>query len=122
MKIITKIITEDRITNLLDWIENHKKAIVIAMLTAVFINLVYSSASVLRYKEKPLIPIVEGIDKLKQTQEKVEDATKIRYNQAANVQALYQQAQAIMKKDSLTIEDKKQLQMIDSTMRHLLKR
>jgi type IV secretory pathway TrbF-like protein len=122
MKIIAKIITEDRITALLSWIETHKKAIVIAMLIAVFINLVYSSASVLRYKEKPLIPIVEGIDKLKQTQEKVGDATKIRYNQAANVQALYQQAQAIMKKDSLTIEDKIQLQMIDSTMRHLLKR
>jgi hypothetical protein len=119
MKIIAKIITEDRISNLLDWIENHKKAIVIAMLTAVFINLVYSSASVLRYKEKPLIAIV---DKLKQTQEKVEDATKIRYNQAANVQALYQQAQAIMKKDSLTMYDKNQLTMIDSTMRHLLKR
>jgi Tfp pilus assembly protein PilO len=122
MKIITKIITEDRITNLLDWIESHKKTIVIAMLIAVFINLVYSSASVLRYKEKPLIPIVDGIDKLKQTQEKVEDATKIRYNQATNVQALYQQAQAIMKKESLTVEDKKQLTMIDSTMRHLLKR
>jgi Tfp pilus assembly protein PilO len=122
MKIITKIITENRITAILEWLETNKKAIVIAMLTAVFINLVYSSASVLRYKEKPLIPIVEGIDKLKQTQEKVEDATKIRYNQAANVQALYQQAQAIMKKESLTMEDKKQLQIIDSTMRHLLKR
>jgi hypothetical protein len=119
MKIIAKVITEDRITNLLDWIESHKKAIVIAMLISVFINLVYSSASVLRYKEKPLIPIV---DKIKQTQEKVEDATKIRYNQAANVQALYQQAQAIMKKDSLTMDDKNQLTMIDSTMRHLLKR
>jgi predicted glycoside hydrolase/deacetylase ChbG (UPF0249 family) len=119
MKIIAKVITEDRITNLLDWIESHKKAIVIAMLISVFINLVYSSASVLRYKEKPLIPIV---DKIKQTQEKVEDATKIRYNQAANVQALYQQAQAIMKKERLTVEDKNQLMMIDSTMRHLLKR
>jgi hypothetical protein len=119
MKIIAKIITKDRITALLDWIESHKKTIVIAMLVAVFINLIFSSVSVLRYKEKPLIPIV---DKIKQTQEKVEDATKIRYNQAANVQALYQQAQAIMKKDSLTMDDKKQLQMIDSTMRHLLKR
>jgi hypothetical protein len=119
MSIITRIITENRITVLLDWIESHKKTIVIAMLVSVFINLVYSSASVLRYKEKPLIPIV---DKLKQTQEKVEDATKIRYNQAANVQVLYQQAHAIMKKDSLTMDDKKQLQMIDSTMRHLLKR
>jgi hypothetical protein len=119
MSIITRIITENRITALLDLIESHKKTIVIAMLVAVFINLVYSSASVLRYKEKPLIPIV---DKIKQTQEKVEDATKIRHNQAANVQALYQQAQAIMKKESLTMEDKKQLQMIDSTMRHLLKR
>jgi hypothetical protein len=119
MKIIAKIITEDKITALLDWIESHKKAIVIAMLIAVFINLVYSSASVLRYKEKPLIPIV---DKLKQTQEKVEDANKIRYNQASNVQALYQQAQTIMKKDSLTMEDKNQLTMIDSTMRHLLKK
>jgi hypothetical protein len=119
MKIVGKIITEDRITALLDWIEARKKAIVIAMLVSVFINLIFSSASVLRYKEKPLIPIV---DKLKQTQEKVEDATKIRYNQAANVQVLYQQAQAIMKKDSLTMEDKNQLTMIDSTMRHLLKR
>jgi hypothetical protein len=119
MKIVGKIITEDRITALLDWIEAHKKAIVIAMLVAVFINLIFSSASVLRYKEKPLIPIV---DKLKQTQEKVEDATKIRYNQAANVQVLYQQAQVIMKKDSLTMDDKNQLTMIDSTMRHLLKR
>jgi hypothetical protein len=119
MKIITKIITEDRITNLLDWIESHKKAIVIAMLVAVFINLIFSSASVLRYKEKPLIPIV---DKLKQAESKVEDATKIRYNQAANVQTLYQRAQTIMKKDSLTMEDKNQLTMIDSTMRHLLKR
>jgi hypothetical protein len=119
MKIIAKIITEDRITALLDWIESHKKTIVIAMLVAVFINLIFSSVSVLRYKEKPLIPIV---DKIKQTQEKVEDATKIRYNQAANVQALYQQAQAIMKKDSLTMDDKNQLTMIDSTMRHLLKR
>jgi hypothetical protein len=119
MKIITKIISENRIIALLDWIENHKKALVIAMLIAVFINLVYSSVSVLRYKEKPLIPIV---DKLKQTQTNVEEATKIRYNQAANVQALYQQAQGIMKKDSLTMEDKNQLQMIDSTMRHLLKR
>jgi hypothetical protein len=119
MKIITKIISENRIIALLDWIENHKKALVIAMLIAVFINLVYSSVSVLRYKEKPLIPIV---DKLKQTQSKVEEATKIRYNQAANVQALYQQAQGIMKKESLTMDDKKQLQMIDSTMRHLLKK
>jgi hypothetical protein len=119
MKIIAKIISEDRIIALWDWIETHKKAIVIAMLVAVFINLIFSSVSVLRYKEKPLIPIV---DKLKQTQEKVEDATKIRYNQAANVQALYQQAQAIMKKESLTVEDKNQLTMIDSTMRHLLKR
>jgi hypothetical protein len=119
MKIITKIISEDRITALLVWIETHKKALVIAMLVMVFINLIFSSLSVLRYKEKPLIPIV---DKLKQTQEKVGDATKIRYNQAANVQALYQQAQAIMKKDSLTMEDKDQLQMIDSTMRHILKR
>jgi hypothetical protein len=119
MKIITKIITENRITAILEWLETNKKAIIIAMLVALFINLIFSSVSVLRYKEKPLIPIV---DKLKQTQEKVEDATKIRYNQAANVQALYQQAQAIMKKDSLTMEDKKQLQMIDSTMRHLLKK
>jgi hypothetical protein len=119
MKVITKVITENRIIALLDWVESHKKALVIAMLVAVFINLIFSSVSVLRYKEKPLIPIV---DKLKQTQEKVEDATKIRYNQAANVQALYQQAQAIMKKDSLTMEDKNQLTMIDSTMRHLLKR
>jgi Tfp pilus assembly protein PilO len=119
MKIITKIITENRITAILEWLETNKRAIIIAMLVAVFINLIFSSVSVLRYKEKPLIPIV---DKLKQTQEKVEDATKIRYNQAANVQALYQQAQAIMKKDSLTMEDKNQLTMIDSTMRHLLKR
>jgi hypothetical protein len=119
MKIITKIISENRIIALLDWIENHKKALVIAMLIVVFINLVYSSVSTLRYKEKPLIPIV---DKLKQTQNKVEEATKIRYNQAANVQALYQQAQRIMKKESLTMDDKKQLQMIDSTMRHLLKK
>jgi hypothetical protein len=122
MKIISKIITENRITALLQWLETNKKAIVIAMLIAVFINLIFSSVSVLRYKEKPLIPIVEGIDKLKQTQNKVEEATKIRYNQATNVQALYQQAQTIMKKDSLTMDDKNQLQMIDSTMRHLLKR
>lgn len=119
MKIITKIITANRITAILEWLETNKKALVIAMLVAVFINLIFSSVSVLRFKEKPLILIV---DKLKQTQNKVEEATKIRYNQAANVQALYQQAQAIMKKESLTMEDKKQLQMIDSTMRHLVKR
>jgi hypothetical protein len=119
MKFSTKIISENRITALLDWIETHKKAIVIGMLLAVFINLIYSSMSVLMYKEKPLIPMV---DKLKQAESKVGDATKIRYNQATQVQTLYQQAQAIMKKDSLTMEDKNQLQMIDSTMRHILKR
>ena len=119
MSIITKFMSENSINAILNWIENHKKNLVIAMLVAVFINLIFSSVSVLRYKEKAIIPIV---DKLKQTQSKVEDATKIRYNQAANVQALYQQANAIMKKDSLTMEDKSQLQMIDSTMRHLLKR
>jgi hypothetical protein len=122
MKIITKIISEKKIITLLNWIEVHKKAVVIGMLVALFINLIFCSLSVLRYKEKPLIPIVEGIDKLKQTQERVGDATKIRYNQATQVQTLYQQAQAIMKKDSLTLEDKNQLTMIDSTMRHLLKR
>jgi hypothetical protein len=119
MKIITKFITENRITATVEWLHAHEKAVLIAMLIAVFINLILTAASVFRYKEKPLIPIV---DKLKQTENKVSEATKIRYNQAANVQALYQQAQAIMKKENLTMDDKKQLQMIDSTMRHLLKR
>jgi Tfp pilus assembly protein PilO len=122
MKFITRFITENRITATAEWLHAHEKGVLIAMLLAVFINLILTTASVFRYKEKPIIPIADGIDKLKQTESKVEDATKIRYNQAVNVQALYQQAQAIMKKDSLTIEDKIQLQMIDSTMRHLLKR
>jgi Tfp pilus assembly protein PilO len=122
MKFITRFITENRITAAVEWLHAHEKGVLIAMLLAVFINLILTAASVLRYKEKPLIPIADGIDKLKQTETKVSEATKIRYNQAANVQALYQQAQAIMKKDSLTMEDKIQLRMIDSTMRHLLKR
>jgi Tfp pilus assembly protein PilO len=122
MKFITRFITENRITATVEWLHAHEKGVLIAMLLAVFINLILTAASVLRYKEKPLIPKADGIDKLKQTETKVSEATKIRYNQAANVQALYQQAQAIMKKDSLTMEDKNQLLMIDSTMRHLLKR
>jgi Tfp pilus assembly protein PilO len=113
-----KILTEARKVHIGLWLEAHKKAIVIAMLITVFINLLIMVFSVLTLRTKPH---TGGINKLKQAKEKVHEATKIKYDNAVNVNNLYQKANAIMQKDSLTKNDYEALKSIDSTMQSLIK-
>lgn len=60
--------------------------------------------------------------KIKKTTRKIQSSSKNKYSEYASVQALYLQAQTIMKKDSVTKADYAQLKLIDSTMRALIKK
>ena len=59
-------------------------------------------------------------EQLKQAKDKAQRTTKIGFARTEGVTELYQKANAIMKKDSLTKADYLELKVIDSTMRSLI--
>jgi hypothetical protein len=113
-----KLITEEKQKQISNWLEAHKKAIVIAMLVTIFINLLIMVFSVLTLKEKPQ---KDKPNPLKQAREKIQETTKTKFINATNVTEMYQKANIIMKKDSLTKADYEELKQIDSTMQSLIR-
>ncbi|GEM_PF-898667 len=103
-----------------NWTDNHKKQILIGVLICVFFELVLLSIRFYNYKDSK--PLTNELIKVKKMTRKIKSASKNKYSEYASVQALYQQAQSIMKKDSVTKADYAQLKLIDSTMRTLIRK
>jgi len=103
-----------------NWTDNHKKQILIGVLICVFCELVLLSVRFYNYKDDK--PLANELLKFKKTTRKIQASSKNKYSEYASVQALYLQAQTIMKKDSVTKADYAQLKLIDSTMRTLIKK
>ncbi len=102
------------------WIDSHRKPVIIGVLACVFCELVFLSVRFYNYKDNK--PLADELLKIKKTTRKIQASSKNKYSEYASVQALYMQAQTIMKKDSVTKADYAQLKLIDSTMRTLIKK
>lgn len=117
------IIHQDIKSAFKNWLNNHKKNILLCIVSIVFCELIYVSVRFFSYKEKPDVEFrVNELTKLKKTVRKVQTSSKNKYSEYANVQDLYRKAQSIMKKDSISKADYVQLKLIDSTMRTLIKK
>lgn len=114
------IINENAKMDIKNWMDKYKKQILMGVLICVFAEFVFLSVRFYNYKDEK--PLANEWIKLKKTTRKIQSANKNKYSEYANVQALYMQAQSIMKKDSVTKADYAQLKIIDSTMRTLIKK
>ena len=94
-----------------------QKRILTAMLATSFISLLAMTYRIATHKNQPQPSVSE---QFKQAKDKAQRTTKIGFARTEGVTELYEKANAIMKKDSLTKADYLELKLIDSTMRSLI--